>query len=132
MTWKILLYNRNYCIYTKAKLIWEMSLTFWIQCSCSKWPPSASKHCHNLLQRYWWVKSVYIFLGHSVYIYIYIYLFIYLFMLWNAAALRLSCESCTASVFPYRMNANVNRCTKCDMCSLNAETDFHEVGIYLE
>jgi len=28
LTWKILLYNRNYCIYTKAKLIWEMSLNF--------------------------------------------------------------------------------------------------------
>jgi hypothetical protein len=28
LTWKILLYNRNYRIYTKAKLIWEMSLNF--------------------------------------------------------------------------------------------------------
>ena len=28
LIWKILLYNRNYCMYTKAKLIWEMSLNF--------------------------------------------------------------------------------------------------------
>ena len=28
LTWKILLYNHNYCIYTKAKFIWEMSLNF--------------------------------------------------------------------------------------------------------
>jgi hypothetical protein len=28
LTWKILLYNRNYCIHTKAKLIWETSLNF--------------------------------------------------------------------------------------------------------
>jgi hypothetical protein len=27
-TWKILLYDRNYSIYTKAKLVWEMSLNF--------------------------------------------------------------------------------------------------------
>ena len=97
---------------------------FWIQCRCSKWPPSASKHCRsrrtaawttfcnvssviaahdiamfsrrsssvdgvapmpsvektlyytltlkqkfhlNLFQRYWWVKSVHLFLGHSVF-----------------------------------------------------------------
>jgi hypothetical protein len=33
-------------------------LEFWIQCRCSKWSPSASKHCHNLFQKYWWVKSV--------------------------------------------------------------------------
>ena len=30
LTWKILLYNRNYFIYTKAKLIWEISLNFGI------------------------------------------------------------------------------------------------------
>ena len=29
----------------------------------------------NLFQRYWWAKSVYILLGHSVYIYIYIYIY---------------------------------------------------------
>ena len=28
LTWKILLYYRNYCIYTEAKLIWQMSLNF--------------------------------------------------------------------------------------------------------
>jgi hypothetical protein len=28
LTWKILLYNRNYCIYTKSRFIWEMSLNF--------------------------------------------------------------------------------------------------------
>jgi hypothetical protein len=48
-------------------------LEFSIQCRCSKWPPSASKHWHNLLQRYWWIKSVYIFWGYSVYIYIWVH-----------------------------------------------------------
>ena len=38
-------------------------LEFWIQCKCSKWPPSASKHCEaaELLQ------ECIQFLGHSVY-----------------------------------------------------------------
>ena len=29
---------------------------------------------------YWWVKSVYIFLGHSVYVYTYIYIYIYIYI----------------------------------------------------
>jgi len=61
-------------------------LEFWIQCRCSKWPPSASKHCHNLFQRYWWVKSVYILLGHSV-----LFIFVILYNATGMSHLKVMC-----------------------------------------
>jgi len=63
LTWKILLYNRNYCIYTKAKLIWEMSLNFGFNVgvrSCHNRRPNAFEAA-ELLQEciHFWGHSVY-------------------------------------------------------------------------
>ena len=48
-------------------------LEFWIQCRCSKWPPSASKHCRSRRT----ATRVYTFFWATLYIYIYIYIYIY-------------------------------------------------------
>jgi hypothetical protein len=67
LTWKILLYNRYYCIYTKTKLIWGMSLNYKLYYNLTL----KYKFHLNLFQRYWWVKSVYIFFGHTVFVHLF-------------------------------------------------------------
>ena len=47
LTWKILLYNRNYCVYTKAKLIWEMSLNFGFNIGVQSGHHRHPKHCRS-------------------------------------------------------------------------------------
>ena len=57
----------------------------------------------SLFQRYWWVKSVYNFLGHSVYIYIYIYIcphiiYIYIYMVFKVLT-KMEIDLCTYCVY---------------------------------